>query len=133
MHQHNDRDCATEGIGGSHWGPVLAYLGKVEDAAKADGSGEFFKIYENGWKKNPAANQGDSDFWGTKYVTFPGGEVYTAADCVLLGTSTTTAASSTSRFHLTSLPVITCSELRLSPFTLPAAPVELNITLLATS
>jgi cellulase len=70
MHQHNDRLCATEGIGGAHWGPVLAYMGKVEDAASADGSGEFFKVYQNGWKKNPAASQGDADFWGTKDLNY---------------------------------------------------------------
>ncbi|KAH7131872.1 glycosyl hydrolase family 61-domain-containing protein [Dendryphion nanum] len=75
MHQHNTRDCTTEGIGGAHWGPVLAYLSKVEDAATADGSGEFFKVYQNGWKKNPAANQGDNDFWGTKDLNYNCGKL----------------------------------------------------------
>ncbi|KAH8708532.1 glycosyl hydrolase family 61-domain-containing protein [Phaeosphaeriaceae sp. PMI808] len=75
MHQHNNRDCATEGIGGAHWGPVLAYMGKVEDAASADGSGEFFKVYQNGWKKNPAASQGDNDFWGTKDINYNCGKL----------------------------------------------------------
>jgi cellulase len=75
MHQHNNRDCTTEGLGGAHWGPVLAYMGKVEDAASADGSGEFFKIYENGWKKNPAASQGDADFWGTKDLNYNCGKL----------------------------------------------------------
>tara|TARA_R110002003_G_scaffold27_3_gene1357 strand:+ start:5040 stop:5393 length:354 start_codon:yes stop_codon:yes gene_type:complete len=70
MHQHNDRECTKEGIGGAHWGPVLAYMGKVEDAASADGSGEFFKVYQNGWKKNPAASQGDNDYWGTKDLNY---------------------------------------------------------------
>jgi len=76
MHQQtNSRDCKSEGIGGAHWGPVLAYMGKVEDAATADGSGEFFKIYENGWKKNPAASQGDADFWGTKDLNYNCGKL----------------------------------------------------------
>ncbi|KAH7070481.1 glycosyl hydrolase family 61-domain-containing protein [Paraphoma chrysanthemicola] len=75
MHQHNDRECTKEGIGGAHWGPVLAYLGKVEDAATADGSGEFFKVYQNGWKKNPAASQGDNDFWGTKDLNYNCGKL----------------------------------------------------------
>lgn len=75
MHQHNDRLCTKEGIGGAHWGPVLAYLGKVDDAATADGSGEFFKIYQNGWKKNPAASQGDNDFWGTKDLNYNCGKL----------------------------------------------------------
>jgi cellulase len=70
MHQHNDRLCTTEGIGGAHWGPVLAYMGKVEDAASADGSGEFFKVYQNGWAKNPESTQGDNDFWGTKDLNY---------------------------------------------------------------
>ena len=71
MHQQfNSRDCKTEAIGGAHWGPVLAYMSKVEDAATADGSSEFFKIYENTWAKNPAASQGDNDFWGTKDLNY---------------------------------------------------------------
>lgn len=70
MHQHNDRDCTKEGIGGAHWGPVLAYMSKVEDAASADGSSEFFKVYENAWKKNPSSSQGDTDFWGTKDLNY---------------------------------------------------------------
>ncbi|KFA46174.1 hypothetical protein S40293_03767 [Stachybotrys chartarum IBT 40293] len=49
MHQHNDRDCSKEAIGGAHHGPVMIYLGAVDDAATADGSGEFFKIYEAGY------------------------------------------------------------------------------------
>lgn len=75
MHQHNTRLCTEEGIGGAHWGPVLAYMSKVEDAATADGSSEFFKVYQNGWKKNPAAAQGDTDFWGTKDLNYNCGKL----------------------------------------------------------
>ncbi|EUC45358.1 carbohydrate-binding module family 1 protein [Bipolaris oryzae ATCC 44560] len=76
MHQQfSSRDCKTEAIGGAHWGPVLAYLSKVEDAATADGSSEFFKIYENTWAKNPAASQGDNDFWGTKDLNYNCGKL----------------------------------------------------------
>lgn len=75
MHQHNTRDCTQEGIGGAHWGPVLAYMSKVEDAAAADGSSEFFKVYQNGWKKNPEASQGDNDFWGTKDMNYNCGKL----------------------------------------------------------
>jgi cellulase len=49
MHQHNDRDCSKEAIGGAHHGPVMIYLGAVEDAATADGSGDFFKVFEGGY------------------------------------------------------------------------------------
>ncbi|GKT94307.1 glycoside hydrolase family 61 protein [Colletotrichum tofieldiae] len=49
MHQHNDRDCTKEAIGGAHHGPVLAYLSAVDDAAAADGSTPFFKIFESGY------------------------------------------------------------------------------------
>jgi cellulase len=49
MHQHNDRDCAKEAIGGAHHGPVMMYLSAVDDAATADASGEFFKIFEGGY------------------------------------------------------------------------------------
>jgi cellulase len=76
MHQQtNSRDCKTEGIGGAHWGPVMAYMGKVEDAASADGSGEFFKVYENGWAKAPGSSQGDADFWGTKDLNYNCGKL----------------------------------------------------------
>jgi hypothetical protein len=75
MHQHNSRLCTEEGIGGAHWGPVLAYMSKVEDAATADGSSEFFKIYENTWKKAPGSTQGDNDYWGTKDLNYNCGKL----------------------------------------------------------
>ncbi|RMZ66482.1 endoglucanase II [Pyrenophora seminiperda CCB06] len=75
MHQHNTRDCTEQGIGGAHWGPVLAYMSKVEDASTADGSSEFFKVYQNTWAKNPAASQGDNDFWGTKDLNYNCGKL----------------------------------------------------------
>ncbi|OAG23013.1 hypothetical protein CC77DRAFT_1006432 [Alternaria alternata] len=75
MHQHNTRDCKEEGLGGAHWGPVLAYMSKVEDAATADGSSEFFKVYQNTWAKNPDATQGDNDFWGTKDLNYNCGKL----------------------------------------------------------
>ncbi|KAH6684909.1 glycoside hydrolase, partial [Plectosphaerella plurivora] len=49
MHQHNDRDCAKEAIGGAHHGPVMMYLSSVADAATADGSSDFFKVFESGY------------------------------------------------------------------------------------
>ncbi|KAJ4399558.1 hypothetical protein N0V91_009383 [Didymella pomorum] len=75
MHQHNTRLCTEEGIGGAHWGPVLAYMSKVEDAATADGSSDFFKIYENTWKKAPGSSQGDNDYWGTKDLNYNCGKL----------------------------------------------------------
>ncbi|KAF9690818.1 hypothetical protein EKO04_011017 [Ascochyta lentis] len=75
MHQHNTRLCTEEGLGGAHWGPVLAYMSKVEDAATADGSSEFFKVYENTWKKAPGSTQGDNDYWGTKDLNYNCGKL----------------------------------------------------------
>ncbi|CAE7013411.1 hypothetical protein CFE70_002370 [Pyrenophora teres f. teres 0-1] len=75
MHQHNSRDCTEQALGGAHWGPVLAYMSKVEDASTADGSSEFFKVYQNTWAKNPAATQGDNDFWGTKDLNYNCGKL----------------------------------------------------------
>ncbi|KAK4099026.1 carbohydrate-binding module family 1 protein [Parathielavia hyrcaniae] len=67
MHQQNgDRSCANEGIGGAHYGPVIVYMSKVADAATADGSSGWFKIFQDGWAKNPAGRVGDDDFWGVK-------------------------------------------------------------------
>ncbi|KAI5866738.1 glycoside hydrolase family 61 protein [Durotheca rogersii] len=50
MHQQpGDRDCSKEAIGGNHFGPVIVYLSKVGDAASADGSSSWFKIFELGY------------------------------------------------------------------------------------
>ncbi|KAF3928442.1 Endoglucanase-4 [Dactylellina cionopaga] len=70
MHQQiGDRSCTSEGIGGAHWGPVLAYLSKVDDASSADGSGGWFKIYQDTWAKYPTGD-GSADWWGTKDLNF---------------------------------------------------------------
>ncbi|KAL2270492.1 hypothetical protein VTJ83DRAFT_2676 [Remersonia thermophila] len=67
MHQQNgDRSCNNEAIGGAHYGPVLVYMSKVSDAFTADGSSGWFKIFQDGWAKNPNGRVGDDDFWGTK-------------------------------------------------------------------
>ncbi|KAK3681702.1 glycoside hydrolase [Podospora appendiculata] len=60
MHQQlNDRSCATQAIGGNHFGPVLVYMSKVADAATADGAaGAWFKVDEFGYA---AGNK----TWGT--------------------------------------------------------------------
>lgn len=57
MHaQEGERSCDEEAIGGNHWGPVLVYMSKVEDATVADGSGSWFKVSEEGY---------DGETWGT--------------------------------------------------------------------
>jgi len=59
MHaQPNDRSCASDAIGGNHFGPVMVYMSKVADAEMADGSDPFFKIAESGY-------DADTDTWGT--------------------------------------------------------------------
>ena len=47
-------------------GPVLVYMSKVADAATADGSSSFFKIFQDTWAKNPSGSSGSDDYWGTK-------------------------------------------------------------------
>ncbi|KAK0630871.1 glycoside hydrolase family 61 protein [Bombardia bombarda] len=67
MHQQpGDRSCASEAIGGAHYGPVLVYMSKVSDASTADGSSGWFKIFQDTWAKNPSGASGDDDFWGVK-------------------------------------------------------------------
>lgn len=59
MHaQPGDRSCANEAIGGNHFGPVLIYMSKVDDASSADGSGDWFKVDEFGYDAS-------SKTWGT--------------------------------------------------------------------
>ncbi|KAK4153564.1 glycosyl hydrolase family 61-domain-containing protein [Chaetomidium leptoderma] len=67
MHQQNgDRSCSNEAIGGAHYGPVLVYMSKVSDAATADGSSGWFKVFQDTWAKKSGSGSGDDDFWGTK-------------------------------------------------------------------
>ncbi|KAJ0302329.1 hypothetical protein Brms1b_012101 [Colletotrichum noveboracense] len=64
--QPGDRNCKNEAIGGSHYGPVIVYLSKVDNAASADGSSAWFKIFEDGWSAKSGAGSGDDDNWGVK-------------------------------------------------------------------
>jgi lytic cellulose monooxygenase (C1-hydroxylating) len=67
MHQQpGDRSCKNEAIGGDHYGPVSVYLAKVSDAASSDGSGSYFKIYQDVWAPKAGASSGDNDYWGTE-------------------------------------------------------------------
>ncbi|KAI1341880.1 lytic polysaccharide monooxygenase [Xylariaceae sp. FL0016] len=64
MHQQpGDRKCTAEALGGAHYGPVNVYLSKVDDAAKADGSSSFYKIFADAWSSKGSV--GDNDNWGT--------------------------------------------------------------------
>jgi cellulase len=44
----------------------MVYMSKVSDAASADGSSGWFKIFQNGWAKKSGSAVGDDDFWGNK-------------------------------------------------------------------
>ncbi|KEP47822.1 glycoside hydrolase family 61 protein [Rhizoctonia solani 123E] len=68
MHQHNDRDCTKEAIGGNHDGPTIIYMAKVESAATAVGSeANWFKVAETGLVSN--------DYWGTDVMNANCGKV----------------------------------------------------------
>ncbi|KAI8963131.1 lytic polysaccharide monooxygenase [Daldinia sp. FL1419] len=71
MHQQpGDRSCATEAIGGAHYGPVQVYMASVADASTADGSSSsWFKVFADTWAKNPSGGSADDDYWGTKDLT----------------------------------------------------------------
>ena len=59
MHaQPNDRACDKDAIGGNHFGPVMVYMSKVDDATSADGSGPWFKVDQFGYDSA-------SKTWGT--------------------------------------------------------------------
>lgn len=64
--QPGDRDCATEAIGGAHYGPVQVYMSAVSDSASADGSDGWFKVFADTWAPNSAGSVGDDDYWGNK-------------------------------------------------------------------
>lgn len=42
----------------------MAYLSAVSDASTADGSADWFKVYQNSW--SPTGGVGDDDDWGVK-------------------------------------------------------------------
>jgi cellulase len=44
----------------------MVYMSKVSDAASADGSSGWFKVFQNGWAKKSGGAVGDDDFWGNK-------------------------------------------------------------------
>ncbi|OBZ67851.1 putative endo-beta-1,4-glucanase D [Grifola frondosa] len=64
MHQQpDDRSCATEAIGGDHYGPINIYLAKVSDATTAVGSdASWFKVSEMGLPSS------DPDYWATEVL-----------------------------------------------------------------
>ncbi|CAK7219564.1 hypothetical protein SBRCBS47491_003895 [Sporothrix bragantina] len=67
MHQQpGDRSCGSQAIGGAHYGPVTVYLSQVPDSSTADGSSDWFKVFEDGWSAATGGNSGDDDNWGTK-------------------------------------------------------------------
>ncbi|KAI1397295.1 lytic polysaccharide monooxygenase [Hypoxylon fuscum] len=64
MHQQpGDRSCGSDAIGGAHYGPVNVYLSQVSDAASADGSTPWYKIFADSWSAKGSV--GDGDNWGT--------------------------------------------------------------------
>ncbi|CAK7236198.1 hypothetical protein SBRCBS47491_009556 [Sporothrix bragantina] len=101
MHQQpGDRSCKSEAIGGAHYGPVMVYMTKVADASTADGSTQWFKVFEDGWTAKSGAGAGDNDNWGTKDLnaccgkmdvkipdTLPDGDYLLRAEVIALHTA----------------------------------------------
>jgi len=71
LKQPGDRSCTSEAIGGAHYGPVMAYMTKVSDAASADGSTGWFKVFQDSWAAKSEGGSGDDDYWGTASLTKP--------------------------------------------------------------
>jgi hypothetical protein len=70
MHaQKGDRSCANQAIGGNHYGPVLVYMSKVADSTKDVGSGEWFKVDEEGY--NPTTKKWGTVSYTTKILSWP--------------------------------------------------------------
>lgn len=63
MHQQpGDRVCTTQAIGGNHYGPVMVYMGKVDNAATASAASvSWFKVAEDGYSGTVAS-------WGTEIL-----------------------------------------------------------------
>ncbi|KAI0125112.1 glycosyl hydrolase family 61-domain-containing protein [Xylariales sp. AK1849] len=107
MHQQpGDRSCSNEAIGGAHYGPVNVYLSKVDDASKSDGSGSWYKIFQNSWSAKSGGNSGDDDNWGTKDLSgccgrmdvpipadTPAGDYLLRAEVIALHTASTSGGA----------------------------------------
>lgn len=79
MHQQtNDRSCSTEAIGGNHFGPVMIYMAKVDDATAAAAEGlSWFKVDEQGY---------DGKTWGTDALNAACGKrTFTVPSKILAG------------------------------------------------
>lgn len=59
MHQHNDRQCTKEAIGGRHWGPVLIYACEVASANASPSACLWTKLAEDTYAGTEAS-------WGTE-------------------------------------------------------------------
>ncbi|KAK1756398.1 putative endo-beta-1,4-glucanase [Echria macrotheca] len=96
MHQQpNDRSCTSEAIGGNHFGPVMIYMAKVDDAstvASPEGL-SWFKVDEEGYDSSTKK-------WGTDSLNancgkrafkipskIPGGEYLVRAEAIALHTA----------------------------------------------
>lgn len=44
----------------------MVYMSKVSDAATADGSTGWFKVFQDSWAAKSGAGAGDDDYWGVK-------------------------------------------------------------------
>jgi lytic cellulose monooxygenase (C1-hydroxylating) len=97
MHQQpNDRSCTTQAIGGNHFGPIMVYMAKVDDATSADGSTtSWFKVDEFGYT-------GANKTWGTDMLNnncgkraftvpskIPAGDYLVRAEAIALHTAST--------------------------------------------
>ncbi|KZV93254.1 hypothetical protein EXIGLDRAFT_674276 [Exidia glandulosa HHB12029] len=98
MHQQaGDRSCASEAIGGQHYGPIMIYLAKVSNAATAVGaSSNWFKISEGGLMSNNPdyfANQVLNDNCGHWTFKLPSdiapGDYLLRAETIALHTAST--------------------------------------------
>ncbi|KAL9090653.1 MAG: hypothetical protein Q9165_005141 [Trypethelium subeluteriae] len=117
MHQQpGDRSCADEAIGGDHYGPVQVYMSKVSNAATADGSSGWFKVFEDTWANVGAGSTGSTDNWGTKDLNtccgkmnvkipsdIPAGDYLLKAEVIALHVASSTGGAQfyTSCFQLT--------------------------------
>ncbi|RDI78172.1 hypothetical protein Vi05172_g11885 [Venturia inaequalis] len=63
MHQHDDRKCSNEAVGGRHFGPVMIYMCSVPDAKTATGDCSWVKIAEDTYAGTDAS-------WGTEKLNW---------------------------------------------------------------
>lgn len=89
------------------------YLSKVDNAATSDGSGGWFKIFQDSWSPKAGSTVGDGDNWGTNDLNSCCGRMnvkipsdIAAGDYLLRAEAIALHVAGSSKLDLSKLPIL---------------------------